>query len=348
MKRTLIWSVVSVFMLLVGSFPLYGNEKLPVFVSILPQKYIVEKIGGNLVDVNVMVLPGASPHTFEPKPRQMVAVSGTKLYFTIGVEFEEAWMEKIAGINPKMTIVAMDDGIQKMTMEKHHHEEEHDHHGERHKEEHKAHEHHHEEMHAEEHADEHHHEEMHAEEHEDEHHHEEMHAEEHEAHEHHHEGLDPHIWLAPSLVKKMAHTALQSLQQVDPANSGVFRKNYQMFAMEIDELDAGLKKALKGKEGLEFIVFHPSWGYFAKEYHLKQVAIEVEGKDPKAAQLKKLIEHARERGIRVVFVQPQFSTRSARLIAKEIKGEVISIDPLAENWGSNMRLVAEKLGSAAR
>ena len=62
-------------------------DKIPVFVSILPQKYFVQKVGGNLVDISVMVRPGTDAHTFEPKPRQMMALSKAKIYFTIGIEF---------------------------------------------------------------------------------------------------------------------------------------------------------------------------------------------------------------------------------------------------------------------
>ena len=88
------------------------------------------------------------------------------------------------------------------------------------------------------------------------------------------------------------------------------------------------------------MVFHPSWGYFARAYGLEQVPIEVEGKDPKPAQLKDLIEHARENGIKVVFVQPQFSTKSAKIVAGEIGGRVVFADPLAEDWAANLREVA--------
>ena len=94
------------------------------------------------------------------------------------------------------------------------------------------------------------------------------------------------------------------------------------------------------------MVFHPSWGYFARDYHLKQVPIEIEGKNPKPAQLQELIEHARENEIRVVFAQPQFSAQSAKLIAREIGGQVAYADPLAEDWMANLREVAEKFKTA--
>ena len=96
------------------------------------------------------------------------------------------------------------------------------------------------------------------------------------------------------------------------------------------------------------MVFHPSWGYFADTYGLKQVPIEIAGKDPKPAQLKELIEYARQRAIKFIFVQPQYSAKSAQLIARAIGGQVVFTDPLAEDWAGNLRAVARKLRTALR
>ena len=97
---------------------------LKVFVSIVPQKYFVEKIGGDLVDVSVMVQPGANPHNYEPKPKQMVALSKTRIYFAIGITFEEVWLERISATNSRMRIVHTEAGIEKIPMLAHHHHEE--------------------------------------------------------------------------------------------------------------------------------------------------------------------------------------------------------------------------------
>jgi zinc transport system substrate-binding protein len=111
-----------------------ANDRLPVFVSVLPQKYFVQQIGKDHVDVQVMVQPGASPATYEPKPRQMAALAGARLYFSIGVAFESVWLEKIMAANAAMTLVPTDTGIRKIPMATHHHhgeeasiEEENDH-----------------------------------------------------------------------------------------------------------------------------------------------------------------------------------------------------------------------------
>ena len=161
-------------------------------------------------------------------------------------------------------------------------------------------------------------------------------------------GLDPHIWLSPDLVKIQAATILAALEEMDPSRKNAYQTNFHQFIARIDELDARLKSIFADKQGQQFMAFHPSWGYFANHYGLKQVPIEIEGKDPKPAQLKELIEHALKKGIKVVFVQPQFSTKSAKLIAREIGGQVAFANPLAEDWFNNLIEVANQFEKALK
>lgn len=315
--------LISFFIALLSLFTgnAFAADKLPVFVSIVPQKYIVQQIGEELVDVQAMVQPGASPATYEPKPKQMADLLKTKVYFAIGVPFENAWLKKIAAASPKMKVVRTDHGIEKLAMAAHHHhgDETVDHGGE--------------------------------------HHQESDHDSEKGGHlgepghgkdRHEHAGLDPHIWLSPPLVKIQARAVLAALGEADPGHRSVYEANFREFASRIDQLDAALKKTFAGKQGLQFMVFHPAWGYFAHAYGLKQIPIEIEGKDPKPAQLKALVQHARKNGIRVVFVQPQFSTKSAGLVAREIGGQVAFADPMAEDWMANLREVADKFQAALK
>lgn len=278
-----------------------ATQPLVVFVSIVPQKYFVQQIGKDLVDVEVMVQPGASPATYEPKPKQMTALSRARIYFSIGVPFENAWLGKISATNPKMKVVATDQGIMKIPMAAHHDEK-----------------------------------------------HGAMHEGIHTGDQHPHGSPDPHIWLSPPLVKVQAQTILKALQEIDAEHAGIYEDNFRQFASAVEALDAQLKALFAAKDGMRFMVFHPSWGYFAKAYGLQQIPIEVEGKNPKPAQLKALIEHAREHKISVVFVQPQFSTKSAELIARGIGGQVVFADPLAENWLDNLSDVASKFKAALK
>jgi zinc transport system substrate-binding protein len=224
-----------------------------------------------------------------------------------------------------MQIVPTDQGIEKLAMKAHHH------HDDDHADGHHEGEHHDKDAHGEGH-------------HKDEHHHKDTHGEDH----HKEAGLDPHIWLSPPLVKIQARTILAALQENDPENKSDYEANFNEFATKLDELDADLKKTLAGKQGSQFMVFHPSWGYFAHAYGLTQVPIEIEGKDPKPAQLKELIRHAKEEGIKVIFVQPQFSTKSAEVVAREIGGQVAFANPLAEDWLTNLRQITDKFHAALK
>jgi zinc transport system substrate-binding protein len=273
----------------------HAADKLPVFVSVNPQKYFVDRIGNGLVAVQVMVQPGANPAIYEPKPRQMADLAKAKVYFAIGVPFEDVWLPRIAAANPGMRVVHTEKGIVRQPMAAHHHR--HD---------------------------------------------------EHDAEDAQHGGLDPHIWLSPPLVKIQVKNILSALIALDPAHQEVYEANYRRFASDIDGLDRRLKNIFAGHQGLRFIVFHPAWGYFARTYGIEQVPIEIEGKAPKPSQLQALIEQARKAGMKVIFVQPQFSTKSAEIIAREIGGRVAFADPLAEDWMANLVAVGKEFKAALK
>ena len=264
---------------------------LRVTVSIPPQTYFVQRIGGEWVEASEMVPPGANPHVYEPKPQQMVALSKSRIYFAIGVGFERVWLKKFAGVNPEMMIVQTDAGIEKMPMEQDRHEaEKGDDHG----------------------------------------------------------AKDPHVWLSPPLVMIQARNVLDALVRVDPSHRRRYEENYRAFMGELVDLDLKIRAIFSGKEEVKFMVYHPSWGYFAKSYGLTQVPIEMEGKEPRPRQLEELIHLARREGVKVVFVQPQLSSKSANTIARALKGQVMRADPLASNWAENMLEVAEKFRDALR
>ncbi len=303
MKRIACVAVASAFLLTPVWLPPAEAKQVNAFVSIPPQQYFVKKIGGELVGISVLVPPGADPHTYEPKPRQMAELAQTAVYFAVGIDFEQAWLKKIAAANPGMRIVQTDAGIEKIALAEHHHHVQ------------KGHTHSHDPKKA--------------------------------THGHDHAGApDPHVWLSPLLVRIQARHIADALAAVDSANRTRYEENLAGFLREIDALDAELKALFAGNSGARFMVFHPSWGYFAQAYGLEQVPIEIEGKAPKPAQLKELIHHAREQGIKVIFVQPQFSAKSAEMVAREIKGQVVAVDPLAANWAENLREVGRRFKAA--
>ncbi len=319
MKRNF-WFAILIALFVYGSgLPSRANASSTVFVSIIPQKYFVQQISGDLLNVEVMVPPGASPHTYEPKPSQMRKLAEARAYFTIGIALEEAWLSRISKINPDMKVVHTEAGIDRMAMGDDHHHDEHQDDPPQDGE------------------------------HREDNHHEDEHQDDDQGnHQEEETGLDPHVWLSPALVKSQVETIRTNLATLDPQHAEAYQDNAQRFTKRIDELDTQLRNILAGKEGMKFMVFHPSWGYFARDYGLEQVAVEIEGKSPKPAHLRALIELAREQEISVIFAQPQFSSKSAEVIAREIGAQVVLIDPLGEQWFDNMRMVADKMAAALR
>jgi len=251
-------------------FPMLAMAEVNVFVSVLPLKYFVARVGGDRVDVQVMVGPGQSPETYAPTPKQMQQLTHSKIYYRVGVPFESAWINKIEAINPQMQIVDLRNGI---TMRK----------------------------------------------------------------------SDPHIWTDPILVMKMVGTIKDSLEKIDPDGKKVYAKNYANFIQDLKNLDKNIKAKLKNIPSRTFLVFHPAWGYFAAQYGLQQIAIEKEGKEPGPKDLARIISLAKQKGIKLVIVQPQFSKSQAQMIANVLSAKIVVLDPLAEDYLNNMQKVCQSI-----
>ena len=164
--------------------------------------------------------------------------------------------------------------------------------------------------------------------------------------EHEHVGLDPHIWLDPISVKIQAKNIYEAMIKIDSANSEFYKTNYEEFIKELDTLDTDIKTLLTPHKDKAFMVFHPSWGYFAKRYELEQISIEIQGKEAKPNELVELIEEAKKHDIKIVFVSPQFSQKSAQTISKNIGANVVVIDPLSDNWNENLLNVAKQIANS--
>ena len=159
-------------------------------------------------------------------------------------------------------------------------------------------------------------------------------------------GMDPHVWLAPKLAARQTASIRDAMCQAYPAHAEEFRRNAVALTAELDALDAKIAAALAPVKGRTFFVFHPAFGYFAAAYGLNQQAVETGGKSPSLKDIANLIANAKAQHVRVIFVQPQFSTQAARTIADEIGGVVVPIDDLAEDYMTNMQAMAEKVRSA--
>lgn len=294
-KIFLIGGIIILIVLVTYLFLNYVDKKnnkesaglIKVMVSILPQADFVRRIGGEKVQVTVMIPPAFNPATYEPSPEQLRQLQDADIYFRIGhIPFEKAQIKKLENLNPRMKIVDTSEGIQLLKIAPSEHSEN--------KYNNKN-------------------------------------------------GDDPHIWLSPRLVKIQAKHIYDTLVEYSPDDKDYFTQNYNQFINDLDELDRKLKIAFAPIQGQTILVFHPVFGYLADAYGFRQEAIEIEGKDPAPAQLQKIIEKAKQNGIKVIFVQAQFSTKSAEAVAQEINGAVVPINPLAEDYFSNLKSMAETI-----
>ena len=165
-------------------------------------------------------------------------------------------------------------------------------------------------------------------------------------HGHDHGDSDPHIWLAPKLIKTQMESIAETLKRLAPEHATVFDENLQVYLQKLDALDLAISEKMEPLVGKTFFVYHPAFGYFADAYGLYQEPVETGGQSPNPKALVKFIEHAREEGAKIIFVQPQFDQRSADTVAKEIGGQVVPLDPLAEDVLANLDAIADHIATA--
>lgn len=333
-----------------------AGGRVPVYVTIPPQAYFVERVGGEFVDVGVLIGAGQSPHTFEPTARQMAAISTARVYFAIGAPFERRVLQRLAEASPNVNIVDTGQGVPRRMMEAglslgepdaaateaagrgnegddsgdegSGHGNERDDHGDEsgHGDEAGGHGHQGDSS-----GDQ-------VRQGEDD--------DDHADHAHAAGEPDPHIWLSPKLVKLQARHIRDALRRAAPEHAAAFDENLRRFESDLDAVDAEIAALLAPYRGRAILVFHPAYGYFTDAYGLRQAAVESEGKAPGPRQLASLIAAARERRIRVIFIQPQASGQKAEAIAAEIGARVAMIDPMDRDYLNNLRRMAKAVAQA--
>jgi len=157
---------------------------------------------------------------------------------------------------------------------------------------------------------------------------------------------DPHIWLDPKRARRIAANIAEGLAAIDPQHAGHYAAGLRRVQDDLRSLDDELNRLLAPLRGQTFLTLHPAYGYLADSYGLRQAAVEHEGKQPSGRSLVQTIRFARSLGIRTVFFRPQFDARRARVVADEIDGVAIPIDPLAADYFENLRQAAQRLRSA--
>jgi zinc transport system substrate-binding protein len=236
-----------------------GSQKIRVGVTINPYAEFVRRVGGDRVDVAVLVPPNADPHTFDLTPSAIRAVSGARIYFKVGagLEFEVNWLDKLAELNPNMLIVDTSAEIELIGSQGH---------------------------------------------------------------------SDPHVWLSPRNAIKIVDSIYQGLVQIDPDGAKIYKENRDTYVNDLQKLDYEVKEILSDLRTRVFVVYHSAWAYFARDYNLKQIALEEEGKEPTVEEMVKVVEAAKAAGVKAVFAQPQFDPRQLEVITKELGVEIILVD----------------------
>ena len=298
-------------------------------VSIPPQKYIAEKIAGSTLKINVIIPAGTDEHNLDFKPATMRGLENSAIYFTIGLEIERVFEDKFKSVAKSVQFIDTGAGLRSLK-----NEHSHENHGENlggNHENSNSHLNSHENSHSD-----------------------------HAGHSHgenltnssgknshgetHADSKDPHIWFDPILLKAQAEIIAAALIKKYPQNEALYKANLAKFQAELDALHAQLSSILKNAKHKKFIIYHPSLAYFAARYDLVQIPVQIEGKEPKARDLQRLIKTAKKEQIQVIFVQKGFSQNAVKTLAKELGAKVLEIDNLSENLSEELLKIARILG----
>lgn len=162
-------------------------------------------------------------------------------------------------------------------------------------------------------------------------------------------GIEPHIWSSPQNAQVLITNIYRALCHLDSTNTAYYQANYELEKQKIVETDKQIRELLsRPTSSKAFMIYHPTLSYFAKAYGLTQLSIEDEGKEPSPYHLKNLIETAKEKEVKVIFIQPEFDKRNATLIAQETGAKLISINPLSYDWHQELIRIAEALNQPLR
>jgi zinc transport system substrate-binding protein len=238
-----------------------------VVASLVPLGYFVDRIARDSVKAQIMIPPGANPHTHEPGMLEIRQIAHASAFLKVGhpkFPFEQAWQERLVAMDPKLRVIDGFAGVPR--------------------------------------TDE-----------------------------------DPHVWVSPRAVRVLVENLSRALGELVPAERAAIARRKGEVLSDIDQVDRELRSELSGLTSRRFLVFHPDWGYFAREYGLEQIDIEQQARDPRSLSL--VTDRARADGVRVIFVSPQMSRQSAERVARDIGARVEVIDPLAYDWVKNMRHV---------
>jgi len=372
MKKHTFWLVIIVLALCSCGrrAPAGGGERI-ITVTIPPFAWFAEEIGGGDFKVNVLLPPGADHHIWEPLPAQINALSGSEALVMNGqLGFEHAWMERFRQVNPGMKVldlsqhiemigseglkvgesrhsvsgisaplkadpqseglkvgeseglkVGRDDSTSSVTGSGTTDDVDHEGHEDAGEESHEGQDH---EGHAGE-SDE--------------------NGQADDGHDHAHGGPDPHYWMSPVAARIMARDMRDFLAGLNPASAEKYDANLAAVNRKITEVDSLVRAALGPDPHRTVMIFHPALAYMGRDYGFEQVSFEDEGKSPSPARMKELIDLAREKEIKIIFIQAEYDVRNARSLSGETGAELIVINPMNSEWPEAVMEVARAIGS---
>lgn len=158
----------------------------------------------------------------------------------------------------------------------------------------------------------------------------------------HRHGVDPHVWTSPRALRRMADNAYEAIRRICP-DSAKYAANHARLVAEIDRLDERVRTEIAESGTAEFMIFHPALTYYARDYGIRQIVVEQEGKEPSAKRLAALIRQAREEGIDRILYQRQFPRSTVETIARDMGADPVEIDPLREDVFDNILIITESI-----
>lgn len=171
------------------------------------------------------------------------------------------------------------------------------------------------------------------------------HAHDHEEEREHEHGharaeADPHIWMSPRALALMAETAYRHIHEMYP-DSTSYTANYARLAERLTRLDAEVSRRLAASRTRSFMILHPGLTYYARDYGLRQIAIERDGKEPSVGQLAQTVAEARAEGVSLVLFQSEFPVRTVEVAAAELGCEPVEIDILGYDVAENILKITD-------
>jgi zinc transport system substrate-binding protein len=280
MKRLYLVLLVLMAVILIsckGKNEAADQQKIKIAVTILPYSGIVKEIGGDKVDITVLVPPNSACETYEPTPVDIAKAAQSEIYFFVGANyaFEKNLVKSITENYKNVAVVDCSTGLEVKEN-------------------------------------------------------------------------NPHLWLYPAGLKKIAENVFNSLKKAKPLLEEYFAKNKERYLKQIDSADAVIKGNMASIKEKKILVFHPSWLYYAGYYNLEQIAIENEGKEPTAQDLKNVIDLAKKYKITTLFLEPNTAPESAQAIKEELKAVSVLLNPMEGDILKNLIYVSEKISGSLK